>query len=85
MKNTKHCSGCRNNFYNGTGAKECWSLRDARVVKRWRIGWWTTPTTPGAFTEVETYQCHSALGQYSLSEKLPDFAVEPRRLSKVMP
>lgn len=25
----KRCRDCRNNFYNGTGAKECWSLADA--------------------------------------------------------
>jgi hypothetical protein len=35
--NVKHCSGCRNNFYNGNnpmGIKECWSLKSAKLVKR---------------------------------------------------
>ena len=33
----KMCSGCRNNFYNGNnphGIKECWSLKDAKVVRK---------------------------------------------------
>ena len=31
----KHCSGCRNDFYNGNnnlGVEECWSLKKARLV-----------------------------------------------------
>jgi hypothetical protein len=35
--NVKHCSGCRNNFYNGNndmGIKECWSLKSAKLTKR---------------------------------------------------
>lgn len=33
----KHCSGCRNDFYNGNnpmGVKECWSLKDAQLILR---------------------------------------------------
>jgi len=37
MNTTKHCAGCRDNFYNGrqnvTGDK-CWNLESAELVKR---------------------------------------------------
>ena len=37
MKKSDRCRGCRDNFYNGLnphGIKECWNLKDAKVV--WR-------------------------------------------------
>ena len=34
----KYCRGCRNDFYNGQGAKECWSRVTAKIVWRIRIG-----------------------------------------------
>lgn len=80
---TKYCAGCRDDFYNGKneiGVAECWLLKDAEVVRRWRIGWWTRPDEPGAFTEVETHHCNSAPGRYSNQRELPDFAVGPVRL-----
>lgn len=36
-KTKSMCSGCRDNFYNGGnpyGVAECWSYKDAQVVKR---------------------------------------------------
>ena len=42
----KHCYGCDNNFYNGNnelGVKECWSFKDAKLVKRISIGHWENP------------------------------------------
>ena len=36
----KYCIGCENDFYNGHnpyGVKECWSLKDAKFVKRKKI------------------------------------------------
>ena len=39
----KHCSGCRNNIYNGNnnlGITECWSLKEAKLVSRIPIGHW---------------------------------------------
>lgn len=37
----KRCADCYNNFYNGNGAKECWSLASAEpqtvfVVPTWQ-------------------------------------------------
>lgn len=80
------CSGCREDFYNGQnslGVKECWSFKDAEVVKRFRQGWWDDPTKPGAFREVVTLDCHRAPGKYAHRSVLPDWAVDPVRLSKV--
>lgn len=73
MNKTKElCRGCTNNFYNGEGAAECWSYKGAKVVRRWRTGWWTPPETAGAFTRVDTLTCHCAPGKYGHSERLPD-------------
>jgi hypothetical protein len=74
----KMCEGCRDNFYNGTGAKQCWSLPTAQVVTRYRIGWWTAPTVPGAYTKVQTLHCHHAPGQYAMHEKPAECATEVR-------
>jgi hypothetical protein len=78
------CVGCRNNFYNGhntLGVKRCWSLKSAEVVKRFRLGWWTRPDSPGAFTEVQTLSCHVAPGQYAHYEELPNF-VNPSEVNR---
>ncbi len=80
----KLCHGCRDDFYNDhnpLGVKQCWNLKTAKVVKRWRLGWWTQPTVPGAFQEVKTLSCWYCPGQYAHCDKLPAHAVEPRRLS----
>lgn len=40
MRNKSRCAGCRNDFYNGNnnlGVKECWSLKDAKVILRKRV------------------------------------------------
>lgn len=68
------CVGCRNDFYNDKndkGIKECWLYVGARVVKRFKIGWWTEPNSRDAFTEVVTLHCHNAPGNYALMEELP--------------
>ena len=78
MSDRKFCDGCDNDFYNGKnpmGVAKCWHLAMARVVTRYRIGWWTAPTAPGAFTKVQTHHCHTASGRYQHQEKLPDCAV----------
>ena len=80
MKKSKSlCVGCRDNFYNNNnplGAKECWGYKSAKVVTRYRIGTWTLPTEPGAFTKVKTLSCHHAPGQYGHYDKLPSCAAK---------
>ena len=71
----KHCNGCRDDFYNGKnaiGVKRCWMLKDAKLVTRYRIGTWTRPTEPGAFTECKVLSCYHQNG-YHYVTKLPDF------------
>ena len=75
------CSGCRDDFYNDhnpIGVKECWCFKDAEVVTRYRLGWWTQPTQPGSFTKVTTLSCHYAPGKYAHYKELPTFAVKVR-------
>ena len=80
-KDQTPCRGCHDDFYNGrqnfTG-NECWNLKTAKLVKRFRIGKWTVPTEPGAFEETRVYNCRSEKG-FAFYDKLPDFAVDVRR------
>ena len=79
------CAGCRNDFYNHGDASrtgQCWSLPTAKEVTRFRLGWWTTPDTPGAYTEVRTLDCHHEPGRFAFHEKLPPFAVNAHRLDE---
>lgn len=79
-KDTTPCKGCYCDFYNGRqnfNSNNCWSLKKAKLVTRWKIGWWTAPTEPRAFEKVRTYNCHHAPGKYALYEKLPPFAQKP--------
>ncbi len=75
----KHCAGCRDDYYNhgdnGFNGKGCWNLKDAEVVTRYRIHWWTAPTVPGAFKKVTTNSCHNEPGQFGFYKELPDCAV----------
>jgi hypothetical protein len=60
----QYCSGCRNNFYNGNNPmkiKECWSLKTAKLVKRFRIYWWTPMDKASNFTEVKVLSCYNDL------------------------
>lgn len=76
-QSTAYCRGCTDDYYNGTGSTECWLLKTAQVVTRYRIGWWTAPTEPGAFTKVTTYHCHHEPGRYAYHKALPDYATRP--------
>ena len=78
MSDTKYCVGCTDDFYNGKnpmGVKECWLLKNAKVVTRYKIGWWTPPTSREAFEKVTTHHCHHAPGKYALEEELPPHLV----------
>lgn len=75
MKDTTHCQGCEDNFYNGNnplGVKQCWMLKSAKLVTRFKTGTWTQPTEKGAFTEVMVPNCYHAKGQH-FYDRLPDF------------
>lgn len=64
MIDKKHCSGCRNNFYNGNndiGVSECWSLKKAKLKRRFAIGS-NTPTFQENFYEVMVPNCYHKNG-----------------------
>ena len=70
----KHCAGCDRNFYNGNnplGVKECWRLKDAKLVTRYSIGWWTPQTKKEHFTKVKVLSCFTQAGRRAFYEKLP--------------
>lgn len=72
--NTDYCHGCDNDFYNAhnqLGVKECWYLKSAKVVERYRIGWWVAPDRVDCFSKVRTYSCHSEVGRFAFCEGLP--------------
>lgn len=76
-KSKEMCKGCRDDYYNQPGNSatgECWMYQQAEVVTRYRIGWWVRPDTPGAFTKVQTLNCHSEPGQFGFYEQLPECA-----------
>jgi hypothetical protein len=72
---TKHCHGCRNDFYNhrGVEAGPCWSAKDAEIVTRYRIHYMTAPTQKGAFTKVRVPNCYHEVNNGVFYHKLPDF------------
>jgi len=75
--NDKHCRGCIDDFYNDRnplGVKKCWMLDDAKVVTRYSIGTWTSPTQSGAFTKVSVPNCYREKGTH-FQDRLPEFAV----------
>lgn len=68
------CSGCRDDFYNGSRGMNgrCWHAKTGHMVTRYRIGTWTTPTTPRAFAEVRVPSCYHQQGAH-FYDRLPDF------------
>jgi hypothetical protein len=58
----KHCRGCGNDFYNGEGAKECWSLKDAKLITRYAIGLWTPMDSARNLHEVRKFDCYHERG-----------------------
>lgn len=50
MRTTKYCRGCHDDFYNGKNeisVMVCWHLKTAKLVTRYRQGWWDTPPEAG--------------------------------------
>ena len=50
MMDQKHCSGCRDNFYNGNNSydiQRCWMLDTAKLVWRVPVGNWESPPYKG--------------------------------------
>jgi hypothetical protein len=63
-KKKEYCSGCVDNFYNDNNSlniKECWCLKSAKLVKRYKIYWWTPMDKASNFTEVKVLSCYHDL------------------------
>lgn len=70
----KYCVGCKDNFYNSNndmGIKECWSLKTAKICKRYRIGWWVPMDKKENFELVTTLSCHIETGKNLFISEIP--------------
>ena len=69
----QYCAGCRNDFYNDhnpLGVKQCWSLKSANVVTRFKQPYWEAWPFRGT-REVTTLDCYHAPGQYVMVKHDP--------------
>jgi hypothetical protein len=76
MKTTEHCTGCRNNFYNGNnslGVARCWSLAKAKLVTKFRIGTWVPMNIKEAYLKVRVPDCYHCDGSAHL-KAIPHYA-----------
>lgn len=71
-----HCSGCRDNFYNGNnnlGVNECWLLQNAKLMQRFRIHRDSPMGIKANYEEVEKPNCYHQEG-YVFLNFIPDHA-----------
>jgi hypothetical protein len=78
----QHCRGCGNDFYNGEGAKECWSLKDAKLVTRYAIGFWTPMDTAKNIHEVVKCNCYHERGTVYMEAVPQHLQVEWNQLKR---
>lgn len=75
MITREQCRGCEDDFYNHAGRSSsgrCWSAESGTMKVRFRLGTWTLPASPRAFTEMEVPSCRREKG-FHFYDKLPDF------------
>ena len=65
------CTGCDQDYYNGQGAKECWNLKSAKVVRKLRIGWWTPMDKKENFKPAIKLSCYTQTGKVLYVSELP--------------
>lgn len=66
----KHCIGCRSNFYNGNnpmGIKECWHLKDAKLVLKKRVSINQVP--PYKQSPIKVLNCYEENGYVYIDPK----------------
>ena len=71
-----YCVGCRDDFYNGKnpyGIPECWSLKDARLVTRFRLHKDTPMSRRSGYDEREVPNCYQEKGYVYLNQ-IPEYA-----------
>lgn len=76
MNTTEHCSGCRNNFYNGNnslGVTRCWSLEKATLETRYSLGKNVPMNIREAYFKCKKPSCYHSTGYIYLKE-IPSYA-----------
>ena len=61
----KYCSGCYENIYNGQNAKECWSLKSAKLVMKKKVGINDVP--PWNHIPIKCLSCYHETGYVMIS------------------
>jgi hypothetical protein len=67
----QYCSGCHCHFYNGNNPyniKECWSLKDAKLVLKKRVSMSQYP--PWKQTPVKVLDCYREDGYVMVDPKI---------------
>lgn len=73
---SKHCVGCKDNFYNGNneyGIKKCWLLDRAKLKVRFAIGINTPMGQKSGYIKVTKPSCYTKKGSVFLQE-VPSYA-----------
>lgn len=76
MNTTKHCVGCRDNYYNQPGNSttgQCWYLSGAKLVTRFKIYRDTPSNQKRGYIKVQVPDCYRAPGWFYV-EKIPSYA-----------
>ena len=84
MKTTEHCSGCRNNFYNGNnglGVKKCWSLESAKMVTKFELHRDTPMNLRERYFKTKVPSCYHKQGFVYL-DQIPSYAQTPAQRAK---
>lgn len=70
----KNCVGCRDDYYNHgnhSDTGECWRLKNAKMKKKYRIGWWVPMDSIDNFEEVRVPECYHQTGQFAYVDEIP--------------
>ena len=66
----EECSNCEDNFYNGNndlGVKVCWNFKDAKIIKRKKVGLNDRP--PYNWKPQKFPNCYKQKGYVFINEK----------------
>jgi len=76
MRTPEHCSGCRNNFYNGNnslGVARCWSLESAKLVTKYELSKNCPMNIREAYFKCKKPSCYHSTG-YVYLDSIPSYA-----------
>lgn len=73
MKNSIACSGCQSDLCNGNndlGIRQCWLLKGAKIIRRYRIPSNAPSNVSGNYVSVRVPNCYHQCG-YVYVDKIP--------------